>query len=244
MTISNQVEFSRRQPSNDFIPRLWAARKAGILTAYLQTHGPDRETIEEIRRLGLRFGILTDYTSYLVEEPQAAQLSVDELASRLRSERRAPAEQTGFEAFQRAKHSSDLEAVERLGDADAALSAIPTSGVRADAGGGSDGSVLRTVRDRLFVLRNGVWTDLRSELGFTARGSKDPSITIRVATFGAAYFELLRRAPTLAAYFAIGTRVLIAGDGLNLEISEEGRSRLTIREIDRILHALTLRPAG
>ena len=63
------VAFAERDDGNGFIPKLWAARKAGVLTTQVRLHGANPELVEEIRQLGLRYGVLTEYTSYLVEEP-------------------------------------------------------------------------------------------------------------------------------------------------------------------------------
>ena len=53
------------------IPRLWATRKIGYLLNQVRLHGPDQETVDQIVRLSIRYGIVTPYTSYLVTEPAA-----------------------------------------------------------------------------------------------------------------------------------------------------------------------------
>lgn len=52
------------------IPRLWATRKIRHLLTQIRLKGVDRETIEQIVRLSIRYGIVTPYTSYLVSEQQ------------------------------------------------------------------------------------------------------------------------------------------------------------------------------
>ncbi len=52
----------------DFIPRLWAARKIGYLLTQIRLHGSDKELIDAVTELSLRYGIITPYTSFLVEE--------------------------------------------------------------------------------------------------------------------------------------------------------------------------------
>src|SRR3989442_1094748 len=53
----------------EYIPQLWAARKVGALTREIRLHGQNPEIMNELKRLALRYGILTEYTSYLVQEP-------------------------------------------------------------------------------------------------------------------------------------------------------------------------------
>jgi Ca-activated chloride channel family protein len=52
----------------DFIPRLWAARKIGYLLTQIRLHGEQEEWIDAVVTLSLRYGIITPYTSFLIEE--------------------------------------------------------------------------------------------------------------------------------------------------------------------------------
>ncbi|MCB0207563.1 MAG: trypsin, partial [Anaerolineae bacterium] len=56
----------------EFVPRLWATRKVGYLLNQVRLNGENRETIDEIVNLSVRYGIITPYTSFLVEEPEMA----------------------------------------------------------------------------------------------------------------------------------------------------------------------------
>lgn len=55
-----------------FIARLWATRKVGILLDEIRRSGPNPELIDAVVDLSLRYGIVTPYTAYLVEEPESA----------------------------------------------------------------------------------------------------------------------------------------------------------------------------
>jgi hypothetical protein len=67
-------------------------------------------------------------------------------------------------------------------------------------------SVMRSVGTKTFYLRDNVWTD--SEFKADAR---QPETTL---TFGSdEYFDLLRREPRLAEYFALGERVVVVYQG-------------------------------
>lgn len=55
-----------------FIARLWATRKVGVLLDEIRRSGPNPELIDAIVDLSLQYGIVTPYTSYLVEESQTA----------------------------------------------------------------------------------------------------------------------------------------------------------------------------
>jgi len=83
------------------------------------------------------------------------------------------------------------------------------------------------VVDRLFVARGGVWIDLRFS---------DERV-VKIAPFSAAYFELTRRLPELKPFFALGDRVIIAGDGLAIELADSGAGSLTGNELDALVRA-------
>ena len=53
---------------DDFIPRLWATRKIGYLLNHIRLHGESKEMVNEIVALAVRYGIVTPYTSFLVDE--------------------------------------------------------------------------------------------------------------------------------------------------------------------------------
>ena len=53
------------------VARLWATRKIGALLTAVRRYGANPETVEAIIELSLAYGIVTPYTSYLVEEPES-----------------------------------------------------------------------------------------------------------------------------------------------------------------------------
>jgi Ca-activated chloride channel homolog len=63
------VDSRGTQDGTTFLPRLWATRKIGYLLNRIRLQGADAETIDQIVRLSIRYGIVTPYTSYLVTEP-------------------------------------------------------------------------------------------------------------------------------------------------------------------------------
>ena len=63
-----RTELPRRERENEFVGRLWAIRKVGSLLREIQLYGEERELVATVTDLGLRFGIGTPYTSFLVDE--------------------------------------------------------------------------------------------------------------------------------------------------------------------------------
>jgi Ca-activated chloride channel family protein len=71
--------------ANSFVPRLWASRKIAFLLDEVRQAGVSgdvrsdprtKELIDEVVKLSMRWGILTEYTSFLAEDPSGAPVAV------------------------------------------------------------------------------------------------------------------------------------------------------------------------
>jgi Ca-activated chloride channel family protein len=73
------VKAGEADGSNNFLPRIWAARKLGYLVDQVRlSDNPagKKEIIDEIVRLSREYGIITEYTSFLVDEQEIQRLSL------------------------------------------------------------------------------------------------------------------------------------------------------------------------
>ncbi|HQN31577.1 MAG TPA: VIT domain-containing protein, partial [Methanothrix soehngenii] len=57
----------RKEGGDDFIPRLWATRAVGYYLTQIRLYGEKQEWIDSIVFLSTRYGIITPYTSFLVQ---------------------------------------------------------------------------------------------------------------------------------------------------------------------------------
>jgi len=62
--------FPERERDNAFVPKLWATRRVASLLEEIRLNGQQRELVDEVTRLGKRFGLVTPYTSYLIKEEE------------------------------------------------------------------------------------------------------------------------------------------------------------------------------
>ena len=69
-TFSQDVKFSGETAENDFIPKLWAARRVGYLLDEIRLHGENAELRDEVTELARKYGIVTPYTAYLIVEDE------------------------------------------------------------------------------------------------------------------------------------------------------------------------------
>jgi Ca-activated chloride channel family protein len=230
------VDFPERSRENAFIARLWATQRVGFLAAELRRSGSaggeQSELVAEIRELGERYGIPTQYSSYLVLEP--GMTANAPMESRLRRvETSAPQlQQQRTQDFDAAKTAAAQRDASSLAQADSiALSAVPapthpTVGVGGAVGGGVGATAgPRRAGNHVYALRDGIWTDLafRAELR-----------VVKVKAYSDAYFELLTALPELRAPFALGDRVIAAGRRVAVEVGPDGAERLTAAELDRL----------
>jgi len=207
---SAAARFGGEASGNDYIPQLWAARKAGALSRELRLHGPNSEIVSELKRLALRYGILTEYTSYLVQEPN--QIVVRPMFDRAPPPSPAPRDQAGADAVQRSRAEKALAG-------SAQLSAVVVTGAaRSDSVGAArsgEATSRQRVGGRIFVWRDSTWTDI-------AHG--DSLRVIEVAAFSEAYFALLRALPELMKPATLEPAVLVAGRRVSIKIEAVGKT--------------------
>jgi Ca-activated chloride channel family protein len=222
---TSNAEFPDRDRSNPFVARLWATQRVGYLSAEKRKNGGNREIDDEIRQLGERYGIPTEFTSYLVVEPNMVADRVDLRRRQLGTvgaPSAAPAPAAAREKnFEEAKMA-------QLQRAATSLAAVDSSAiVMRDRS--ADGSAVRSIGGRTFVQRNGTWTDARYRAG-------DNAIKlVRIKAFSKAYFDLSEQLPELRAIFALGDKVLVMGKAVAIEVTPEGADELSSGEMSRLV---------
>jgi Ca-activated chloride channel family protein len=178
------------------IPRLWATRKIGYLLNEIRLRGANKEIIDQIVKLSIRYGIVTPYTSYLVTEeaPLGAveqQRLANETFNTYLSTATAPA--------------SGQAAVQSAADAGAMQEAAKALELSEEAS-----STVKVVGARTFVLSEGKWVDT----------AFDPDIMnpTQVEFLSADYFSVIAEKPELADAFALGDQVIAMADGVAYEV--------------------------
>src|SRR5690606_24631026 len=117
--------FPERERDNAFVPRLWAAQRLGWLAAERRRHGGTPELDAEIRSLGERYGIPTEFSSYLVLEPgmQPGRLRADAVFNPVPSPAPMAATGAGEARFEQARQAAAQRVAKSLADVDAASEA-------------------------------------------------------------------------------------------------------------------------
>jgi len=194
---STVYEGTFRSSSGDsFIPRLWAARKIGYLLTQIRLYGEQEEWVEAVVELSIRYGIITPYTSFLVQEDLFTRAGREGAVDQFLALPTPPA--VGAPAAEQA----DLEGSLRGADTGGGVNTLPAEVAQ----------VVRYAGSKTFFLQDGVWID--SE--FDAERME----TVRVGFASDAYFELLAARPAWGPYMALGERVIFVAEGTAYEIVE------------------------
>jgi len=195
ITFKYPEQYFRSRSGPDFLPRLWATRKIGSLLAQIRLQGPDEELVEQLVRLSIRYGIVTEYTSYLVTEPnmlgEEAQGNI--VSDALEGLMAAPSVFSGQAAVERSAAESEM---------DKSDVAVGPSGEAAE--------VVQVVGSRTFRLFEGVWIDTAFD--------PDTMTTTKVSFLSDDYFALADARPELGDAFALGAQVIAFADGEAYEV--------------------------
>ncbi|MCJ7717040.1 MAG: hypothetical protein MUO54_11055, partial [Anaerolineales bacterium] len=186
--------------TNSFIPRLWATRKIGYLLNQIRYQGENEEWVDAVIQLSLRYGIITPYTSFLIEEDDIFTAEGwDEAAHDMMEEYAGPA--VGAEAVEKADAESNLRAAESVPQI------TPPQG---DFSGDFYQPVLKYVEDKTFILQDGIWIDTMYD-----PASMEP---VQIGFNSAVYYELLVTRPSFGKYLALGESVIFVVDGTAYEV--------------------------
>lgn len=211
--------FSDRAGGEHFLGRLWAMRRIGDLLNRIRLQGEHEELVESVVSLSIRYGIITPYTSFLIEEDDilsqrgrasAMDAFADEaeaLALDFTGERAVDAAQTA-QTFSQA--AVPLPAPTSTGSGRGSLATSPAIG-DADAVEMEEalddevgGQRIRYVGDKTFLLQQGVWTDTSYQ--------PDTMEVIEVVFLSDDYFDLLATHPEAGAYLALADEIIIVLD--------------------------------
>ncbi len=210
-------QYFRDSGGAEFIPRLWATRVIGYYLTQIRLHGENAEWVDTIVSLSIRYGIITPYTSFLIDEDDifsqtGRQNILEETEAEMAADSLAPA--YGAEAVESAASEGALR------EAEAPLEVPKT--MAAPAGGGTIQvtDVIKYVGSKTFVLRDGAWVDT----------AFDPSAMdlVKVGFLSDDYFELVEAVPVLGDYLALGENVTVVYGDVVYQIGEGGGQEISI----------------
>ncbi len=223
----DDLTFRENAGGESFIARLWAQRRIAELLDEIRLNGENPELVESVVSLSVRFGIITPYTSFLIEE--------DDILSQQGRNRALEEAEASFDAMSGEQAGASavdasvgIQTMRSDNAAPAPMLAVP-AGTMSPGGMGGGGfadaeapmdadefgyyeptNALQTVGDKTFIQLDGVWTDTEFK--------PDTMTTEKVVFLSDEYFDLLDSVPALGDFFALGDRVIALVDGVAYEV--------------------------
>lgn len=238
------LSLESNDPARSFIPRLWAGRKVGYLLPQIRANGNpagQRELIDQVTKLALKYGIVTPYTSFLVQENQAVPqpafaggttaaattaaattavafggTAYQNQAAASVAAAASAAPQSGSGAVNNSGQANNLANSNTVPTTAAATTAAATTaanGVQAVQPEAAVNGQIKYVDTKTFILKNGIWTDT----SWTGNGE-----VVKVPFNTDDYYKLLTARPEWGKYFAVGEKVLVVLDGRAYQIVDTG----------------------
>ncbi|MBD3170716.1 MAG: VWA domain-containing protein [candidate division Zixibacteria bacterium] len=214
------VQFSAGNSKDDFIALLWANRRIGYLLQQMRLHGTSDELLDEVVELSKKYGILTEYTSFLVtgnEDMMAEEIMREsplflkklladnmEVLSAPRSGRSAVTQSKGLGMQQ------GMTQNKRAGY-------VMIEGQERDYG-----ERVTQVGAQGFFNSSGNW--IQADIA-------DKDVDMRIQRFSEAYFQLIENDPSLGRYLSLGDEVRLKVGNQIIQISEDGKERLSSNEL-------------
>ncbi len=192
---SYNLGFPKENVKNDFIPKLWASRKIGYLLDEIRLTGENKEIVDEIINLSIEYGIMTPYTSFLVD--------MDKNINRpaVREEARIMFNSIAAKSFSQTTGAGAVKTAQSMQE-------MQRSGISQD---GSE--KVKSIGVKTFYNKEGIWIDNEyaesgqvTELNY---GSDD-------------YFRLLNENPEFGKYLSIGKNVKFCSGERCFSIGERG----------------------
>ncbi len=189
------LDFPRRNETNDFLPRLWATRRVGWLLEQIRANGETKELRDEVAELGTRFGIVTPYTSYLATDGSFQAV-----------ERRASGMIVADEqevAKTRANKGEDAVKMSKQQNVQQSNATLAPSASNVFV---QNSQMNQFVGTKNFYNQSGVWQD--AEFGADKNLSE-----VKLQFASDEYFDLLKKERELAQFFALGEQVVVVWKG-------------------------------
>jgi len=226
---TSRADFNRRTRQNAFVPRLWAAQRIGWLAAEKRRNGGNTEMDAEIKSLGERYGIPTEFSSYLVVEPgmDVARRDRAAVGGVVGSGRINPTVVTGAGVANAPTPPPATAPASTVNEArfeqsrQAALQRDTKSLAAIDSMAPAQLG-MRQIGARQFTQQGKVWTDQQ----YSAKQQ-----LVQVKAFSPLYFELLDKLDGLKEALTIGEEVIVAGKRVAIQVGPTGLERMSGQQL-------------
>ncbi len=218
-----KADFSTPNEDYAFLPHLWATRKIGYLTDEIRLHGETDELKNEVIRLSQKYGVMSPYTSYLVQEEEV-------FVNRLGGIQHPDARRIGGINRPNVVYEAAADANK------AGMNSAPTaSGVYAVQMSKQSRKMkeVKTLADQDFIKRIGPRTlFFNGEFWIDSEYQDEKVINIKYSS--PAYTDLILTYPDIAKFLTLGEKITFKYKGKFVKISDQGRETFSEDEMKRL----------
>jgi len=207
--------------NNDFLAHLWATRKIGFLMDEIRLNGENDELKEEVIRLSKEYGVMSPYTSFLVQEEE-------ELAGR---DRVHLGQGVPFATMDASSNAPLAAPAKRAGKGEAnkvggmyKVKMSKQTRSMKEAESLSSDELIKRAGKRSFFKRGEFWID--------AEYTDEKTIDIKYGS--QAYSEMILTYPGVAKFVALGEKVIFKFKNRFVKIDEEGKEKFTKKEFEKL----------
>jgi Ca-activated chloride channel family protein len=213
------VEFTAGSMSDEYIALLWANRRIGHLLQQMRLHGTSDELLTEVIELSKKFGIITEYTSFLVTGDEHRMASGY-------WEAEAPV------LYDRLKDNIEGIGAEKSGRTAVRQSFNLNSQVNLKKAPAPNEVEIDEQKYEITNARQiGVQAFYQSGTNWIQSDIEKESFDLEIKRFSKAYFQLLENDPALGRYLAVGDEVRLKIGSQVVQISDSGKEHLSTDEL-------------
>ena len=213
------AEFSALK-NNDFLSHLWATRKIGYLMDEIRLHGENDELKEEIISLSKKYGVMSPYTSFLIQEEDK------QMADHFRPVLPMSSGEKGRGLSAEAMDFSGVNisaAPQSMGGVNQVKMSQKVRSMK-EAEALSDNSFIKRAGNRSFYWKENFWIDTEY----------NAEKTIDIKYGSQAYTELILSYPEIAKMASLGEKVIFKFKGKFVKISDNGKKKLSKKELGKL----------
>jgi Ca-activated chloride channel family protein len=190
-----KLDFADKTDREDFafVARLWAQRKIGWLIEQIRLHGMNKEMVDQIVELSTRYGIMTQYTSFLAEEDQQITNLIDASEQAAVAMEKPLLIQHGAAGVSQSMQSGKMKGARQT---------APQARYYDESGREVTVETVKIIGSKTFYLKRDGWMDAEYKEHLTLQ---------EIEPFSDEYFKLAQKDPSQAQYLTFAPdRAIIA----------------------------------
>ena len=221
-----KADFTSSNKENDFIPYLWATRKIGYLMDEIRLHGENKELKDEIVRLSKKYGVMSPYTSFLIQEDDVIAHQMQRFEPRLM--KNAVDDNIEIESGYKDAKISYMAAMpaakQSAGTGKLAVEMSKRSRELKEAAALSSNQYIKRIGTRTFYFKDDFWID--------SEYKNEKTIDIKYSS--QAYMDLALTYPDVAKLLTLGEKVIFHYKNKFIKISDKGKDQFTTNELRKL----------